>query len=106
MSIKRINILMKIYAIGTDTKQKIGFSNKPESRLKQLQTGNPEALQLHYAIDVDKKHVNLLERYLHKDIGYKRIKGEWFSMTKKEVIDYLIFAEITWASDPDLKYKI
>ena len=97
---------MKIYAIGTDTKQKIGFSKTPESRLKQLQTGNPEDLHLHYTIDVNEDCVNVLEKYLHKDIGYKRIKGEWFSMTKKEVIDYLIFAEITWASDPDLKYKL
>jgi len=48
----------------------------------------------------------LLERFLHKDIGYKRLKGEWFNMTKDEAVNYLIFAEITWIDDELLEYKL
>ena len=95
-----------IYAIGTDTRQKIGFSKDPASRLKQLQTGNSEELQLHHAISVNCDDVSLLERHIHKDIGYKRVKGEWFDMSKQQAIDYLIFAEITWASDCNMRYKL
>jgi hypothetical protein len=97
---------MYIYAIGTDTKQKIGFSKEPTARLKQLQTGNPEQIVLHHCIEVDETRIRLLERFLHKDIGYKRIKGEWFNMTKNEAVNYLIFAEITWVNDPLLEYKL
>jgi hypothetical protein len=97
---------MYIYAIGTEINQKIGFSKDPQKRLKQLQTGNQETLSLHHAIEVDEKKVRILERYLHKDIGFKRMKGEWFNMTKDEAVNYLIFAEITWLEDPLLEYKL
>lgn len=97
---------MFIYAIGTDTKQKIGFSKNPETRLKQLQTGNAEQLNLHHYIEVPDDRTRLLERFLHKDIGYKKLKGEWFNMTKQEAVDYLIFAKITWTEDRLLEYKL
>jgi hypothetical protein len=97
---------MFIYAIGTGTRQKIGFSKDPQARLKQLQTGNAEQLDLHHFIEVPEDRVKLLERFLHKDIKYKQIKNEWFGMTSQEVIDYLTFAEITWVNDPLLKYKV
>lgn len=97
---------MYIYAIGTETRQKIGFSRDPAARLKQLQTGNPEFFNLHHMIEVDEGRYQLIERFLHKDIGYKRLKGEWFDMTKQEVIHYLIFAEITWVDDPLLEFKL
>jgi len=97
---------MYIYAIGTDNRQKIGFSKNPQARLKQLQTGNADQLVLHHYIEVADDRTRLLERYLHKDIGYKKLKGEWFSMTAKEAIDYLTFAEITWVNDPLLEYKL
>jgi len=106
MVVNQINNFMKIYAIGTDTKQKIGFSNDPSKRLKQLQTANSEELFLHATIDIDETRVRLLERFLHKDLSYKRLKGEWFNMTKQEVTDYLTFAEITWAYDPLLEFKL
>jgi hypothetical protein len=97
---------MFIYAIGTETRQKIGFSKDPRARLKQLQTGNAEQLVLHHYIEVPEDRLRLLEKFLHKDIGYKKLKGEWFSMTKNEVVDYLTFAEITWVGDPLLEYKL
>jgi hypothetical protein len=97
---------MYIYAIGTDTRQKIGLSKDPKSRLSQLQTGNAENLYLHHSIEVSSDRVKMLEKFLHKDIGYKRLKGEWFNMTKEEVVNYLIFAEMTWVHDPLLEFKI
>ena len=96
-----------VYVIGTETKQKIGFSRNPETRLQQLQTGNHEKLEVHATIEVLAEDAHLLEKHIHKDISYKRLKGEWFGLTKKEAIDYFAFVEMRWASDVDqLKYKI
>ena len=97
---------MFIYAIGTETRQKIGISKNPHKRLKQLQTGNAEQLVLHHMIEVHDDRTRLLERFLHKDIGYKKLKGEWFNLTKQEAKDYLTFAEITWVNDPLLSLKL
>lgn len=97
---------MYIYAIGTETRQKIGFSKDPAARLKQLQTGNAEELHLHGSIEVSEDRVKMLERFLHKDLNYKRVKGEWFKLSKVEVLDYLSFAEITWVYDPLLEFKL
>lgn len=96
-----------IYAIGTDTKQKIGFSKNPEKRMGQLQTGNSEVLSIHATIEVKPENAALLEKHLHKDIAYKRLKGEWFSLSKTEVINYFEYVKIQWADDEDnLRYKI
>lgn len=92
---------MFIYAIGNNEsrRQKIGFTSNVEKRLKTLQTGNPDRLEIVYSFAVPADRVRKLERHLHKDIGYKRIQGEWFDMTAKEVTDYLKFAEIRWLDD-------
>lgn len=96
-----------IYAIGTDTKQKIGFSKNPEKRRCQLQTGNSEVLSIHATIEVSHENAALLEKHLHKDIAYKRLKGEWFGLSKSEVINYFEYVKIQWADDEDnLRYKI
>ena len=97
---------MYIYVIGTESIQKIGFSKNPQSRLKQLQTGNSEQLFLHHMIEVSDERTRLLERFLHKDLSYKKLKGEWFKLSKQEAIDYLTFAEITWLNDPLLEFKV
>lgn len=97
---------MFIYVIGTETRQKIGFSKNPQARLKQLQTGNAEQIDLHHYIQVPDNRTRLIEKFLHKDVGYKKLKGEWFNMTKKEAIDYLTFVEITWANDELLEYRL
>lgn len=106
MNVNPINTRMYIYVIGTEHRQKIGFSKDPSSRLKQLQTGNAEELHLHGSIEVSEDRVKMLEKFLHKDLSYKRVKGEWFNMTKKEAVEYLSFAEITWAHDPLLEFKV
>lgn len=96
-----------VYAIGTDTKQKIGFSKNPEQRRRQLQTGNSEVLSIHATIEVNHENAALLEKHLHKDIAYKRLKGGWFGLSKAEVINYFEYVKIRWVDDEDnLRYKI
>jgi hypothetical protein len=62
---------------GEDGPIKIGFSNQPDRRLPELQTGNPRAL-----IPGDTS----VERQLHTRFEPARIRGEWFGREYLPVI--------------------
>ena len=53
---------------------KIGNATNPEDRLRALQTGNPDQLQLLRVIAGDEA----TETWLHKHFDALHIKGEWF----------------------------
>jgi hypothetical protein len=96
---------MKIYVIGTETRQKIGFSGDVEKRRVTLQTGNPETLRIHHTIDVPENRARIVESRIHRELGHKRIKGEWFAMSPKEASLFIDFAEIAWVDDPALDWR-
>jgi len=86
-----------LYVIGNNTnRQKIGFSKDVSKRLKQLQTGNPDELFVHYKIECSTDKTRQLEKKIHLELSYKRLSGEWFNMTPDEAKNYLEFARITW----------
>ena len=98
---------MFIYVIGTaDYKQKIGFSKDVSKRLLELQTGNSEKLIIHHTEAVPKDRVRLLERKIHRELGHRRIKGEWFNLSPEEATSMLKFAMIRWLEDDTLKYNL
>ena len=99
--VQHINITMLyIYAIGNkDSLQKIGYAADPAKRLKQLQTGNPEQLYLHHSIQVPDSRARLVEQHIHKELNYKRTKGEWFKLTPSEARQFLNYAAIRWVDD-------
>ncbi|MSU01959.1 GIY-YIG nuclease family protein [Tissierella pigra] len=57
---------------------KIGFSKKPEERLKQLQTGYPDTLQILLLIAGNEKD----EKRFHDEFESYRLNGEWFKPDK------------------------
>lgn len=61
---------------------KIGLSNNPKSRLKQLQTGYPDTLKILLIILGDEK----VERQLHEELKLSKLHGEWFK-PDENVID-------------------
>ena len=62
---------------------KIGMSNNPSKRLKQLQTGNPNRLVIYHMFEsIDYK---LLERTMHEICKDKKIINEWFEMEESEL---------------------
>ena len=65
---------------GTDA-VKIGRSNNPKSRLKQLQTGNAYNLKLLYVLE---EVCPAMEKHLHGICSRYHLQGEWFS---KDVLD-------------------
>lgn len=92
--------LMFLYIIGTQgRRQKIGFSKDVSKRLATLQTGNPEPLTIHHVEEVPDHRARLLEKKIHRDMNYKRIKGEWFDMTPEEAKSMLQFVVIRYMDD-------
>lgn len=63
---------------------KLGRSATPQKRLKQLQTGSQDRLQLFYSVLVESDV--RLEKELHRLNRHLRRKGEWFDMTVKDAI--------------------
>lgn len=77
-----------VYLIeSTDNTYKIGNTKNPPNRLKQVQTGNGNKLSI--------KHLFMsnfptkLETALHNKFNIERKEGEWFSLTHKQVENFL-----------------
>ncbi|SIP85898.1 Bacteriophage T5 orf 172 domain-containing with Zinc finger domain [Pacmanvirus A23] len=62
---------------------KLGISNNPAKRLKQLQTGNPNRLVIYHMFE--STDYKLLERTLHNICADKKIINEWFEMDESEL---------------------
>lgn len=69
---------------GQTNNVKVGFSNNPSIRIKNLQTGNPRPLTLENRIERVSKHS---ETILHHHLKAKglHINNEWFLLTKRQV---------------------
>lgn len=83
---------------------KLGVSNDPERRLRQLQTGHAERLHLFHTEPVDSERSRLFERLLHRDINHHRQHGEWFRLTAEAAILHVQFTIIEYDLEPDLQH--
>lgn len=90
-----------IYAIadGDSWRCKIGIAKCPESRLRQLQTGNASYLQLVYAEGCkDRKMAERCEALCHAFLCEDRIRGEWFKINP-QLAALLIAASVAIPDD-------
>jgi len=89
-----------IYVIGEHQKPyKIGITNNPERRLKNLQTGHPKKLYIHYTEMISDNQVRELEQIIHETIRHKRMHGEWFDIELNEAIAEVKYARIRYSND-------
>lgn len=85
--------LGKVYIARCEGLYKIGHTTQdPQSRIANLQTGNPFAVELVGSIPGSRA----LERHLHRTYKNRKVKGEWFLLTPDEVKEIL-----GWADDPE-----
>lgn len=63
---------------------KVGISRNPDARLRQLQTGHPEALTMVWSEPVATKRAGSVERAIHQALSEKHLRGEWFTVTPDE----------------------
>ena len=68
---------------------KIGVSQRPEQRIKDLQIGNPFKIILLLKIIYDDCYG--IEKKLHNYFDKNNVSGEWFSIDKdiKDLVKYL-----------------
>tara|TARA_Y100001938_G_C7910932_1_gene339559 strand:+ start:204 stop:680 length:477 start_codon:yes stop_codon:yes gene_type:complete len=81
-----MNKIYLIHAEGTDT-YKIGLTKNVNTRIRSLQTSNPNTLSILKCIDGDIQ----LERRIHSYYKKNHLNGEWFTfdntMIKRVVLD-------------------
>ncbi len=78
-----------LYAIAVDPLGpfKVGISQKPTIRVRELQTGNHLKLQVFCMMPLwDRAEACHFEASFHKIHSNKRIEGEWFSLSLIEVV--------------------
>lgn len=67
---------------------KIGITGRdPKKRVKELQTGTPNDLNILYTFET--KYGNLLEVTLHRHYNIDNIRGEWFTLSNEEINNFL-----------------
>lgn len=97
---KRSSIYVIAEADGTQCK--IGISHDPLTRCRQLQTGHPKPLMVHYSDEMDEDRAKVIEKFIHNQNGHLRAKGEWFTMTIEQAITEVKFSILRWGDDPNL----
>jgi hypothetical protein len=95
-----VNTEVEIYVIASGPcAVKIGYSADPKRRLRQLQTGHEEKLQLIHTEQVEPDQAPILEKLIHRANNHRRRRGEWFNLTHEEAIAELQHAIIYYSDD-------
>lgn len=74
-----------LYLTEADGVTKIGITNDPARRLRELQTSNATPLDNRYTIPLTYDVARKLERYLHQKYDGVRTRGEWFEISADEI---------------------
>lgn len=75
-----------------ESSYKIGISKYiPSIRIKGLQTGNPEDIEI--ICYFESEFINKLEKTLHRTFMLSHKRGEWFTLNKKDVNSFLSTCE-------------
>lgn len=82
---------------------KVGVGSDPLKRLKQLQTGCDSELSLVYTSFLC-SNAFTLETDIHNHFKEHHVRGEWFKVGEKEVINYLEKQKYVLKSDLDLSF--
>lgn len=78
---------------------KIGRSKDPSSRLKQIQTGNPNTLKL--GMVKERAYSSKFESWLHREFSANRLNGEWFSGITSADVSRRLMGCLLWDWDVD-----
>ena len=83
------NNFVYIIRHGNQRIYKIGISDKPEKRVKQLQTGNPYPLKIIFQTSIISSiHCRKVESVIHKYLKEKGhwMRGEWFRIEDNDIV--------------------
>ncbi len=84
----------KVYVLTDGFFYKIGSATNVQSRINKLQSGNPHTIKEFFSYSVSDSLK--LEKSLHKKYAEKRMSGEWFNLTEKDLkeIESLILKSV------------
>lgn len=85
-----------VIAASPDGPVKLGYSDRPERRMRALQTGRPDRLSLYHQEPVSATQARRYEQRLHRDLNHIRTGGEWFAMTTEQAIAEVRFTLIEY----------
>jgi len=74
-----------LMVVTTNSYYKIGISNSPKYREKTLQSEKPTIELICSKSFINRKMCLTIEQSLHKTFESKRIRGEWFNLSNKDV---------------------
>jgi len=77
---------MYVYIIEGKERIKIGYSQSPESRIRDIQPNVSDDIKLAYKTAELPQH-RLIERLAHKLLKSHKTKGEWFKVSVQDGID-------------------
>lgn len=70
---------------------KIGVSDNPWWRIRDMQIGSPEFLSLFHTLECESRERAFeIEHALHAEFYDRRLHGEWFDVSPGEALDSLI----------------
>lgn len=78
---------------------KIGRSKNPESRMRQLKTGNPNTLRI--AMKKERAYSAKFETWLHQQFSKNRTGGEWFEGVTPDEVSSRLMGCLLWDWDVD-----
>jgi len=80
-----------VYVIGSkDGPCKVGITHNLQSRLRMLQTGSAQKLELIFVYSAyDKRTARTLEKWFHDAHVEFRLAGEWFNCTADEAFEWI-----------------
>ena len=84
-----VYLILEVNEYG-DEHHKIGISkNEPEKRLKQLQTGNPNRIDI--LKFYESENYKRVEKWLHSRFGSKKTlaENEWFKLSNDDVLNFI-----------------
>lgn len=98
-----------IYAIVCEAYVKVGIAHNAESRLKEMQTGNPFPLRCTWRRRVRHEVAALAEFHAHNLLAGHHHQGEWFRCSASEarsaITRSVALAEREWRRDPDAEAR-
>lgn len=83
-----------VYVISIDDLglSKIGISDNPAKRLRQLSTGSPFRMRIALTLSIPGRDLaRSIERAFHKETGPLRLNGEWFEIEAQRACEFMAF---------------
>lgn len=84
---KKVQTEVYLYAMAAGNEIKLGLSSQPETRKKDMQTGNAKEIELLWRLGpIDRKLAHKLEKQLHKKCKRFNVRGEWFTQACMDTV--------------------